>query len=299
MTTRHAHSPADASRPRQIAAAALAAAGLLLGGQAGAQDSTPPPLPGGPQPGHYHFLMITGDLSETAILGAKQGIAEANLQGRFLGKQYHLAVYPEGDLSFEAIKKSDYVAVLTTLHGEMPWMARRFSERPVFNLTDKDLRLRRACHPNLLHIIPSEKMYADARRQWRQKHPGAETRVSAWHPDFVKFAARDLNKRYRKAFDRPMDEYAWAGWAAIKMTSDYLARAADDDPPTPQAILRFLKTDLAFDGQKGLSMTFRPTGQLRQILLVTDKAGKLLGEAPVRGVVPADDVDSLGLLECE
>jgi hypothetical protein len=46
----------------------------------------------------------------------------------------------------------------------------------------------------------------------------------------------------------------------------------------------------------GTDMNFRPTGQLRQPLLLVED-GKIAGEAPVRGV--ADDLDSLGNVECE
>jgi hypothetical protein len=54
---------------------------------------------------------------------------------------------------------------------------------------------------------------------------------------------------------------------------------------------------MEFDGQKGDYMTFRETGQLRQLLLVVVD-GKLAGEAPVRGVAESDDLDSLDPLVC-
>jgi hypothetical protein len=44
-------------------------------------------------------------------------------------------------------------------------------------------------------------------------------------------------------------------------------------------------------------MTFRDTGQLRQLLLVVVN-GELAGEAPVRGVAASDDLDSLDPLVC-
>ncbi len=135
-------------------------------------------------------------------------------------------------------------------------------------------------------------MQEDAVEQWRQKHPGADVVATAWHQDFVKFAARDLNKRYRKKIGTGMDEYSWAGWAAVKMVADTVAREGISDPVK---MLKYLKTNLSFDGQKGLDMDFRNTGQLRQILLIAEN-DKLLGEAPVRGV--SSDIDSLGFSEC-
>jgi hypothetical protein len=61
------------------------------------------------------------------------------------------------------------------------------------------------------------------------------------------------------------------------------------------ALLNHLKTNLSFDGQKGLNMNFRETGQLRQLILIVEN-NELKGEAPVRGV--SNDIDSLGIREC-
>ncbi|MGI9230035.1 MAG: ABC transporter substrate-binding protein [Gammaproteobacteria bacterium] len=244
-------------------------------------------------PQTYRFALVT-DRQDDVMSGAEQGISEANLQGRFLDKQYTLSRYASADTG--DISGRDYVAILAALPArKVLALAKAFPDHAVFNLTAKSNKLRTLCLPNLLHVIPSDKMYAGARRQWHEKHGKATILVSAWHPDFVKFAARDLNKRYKAAFNKPMDERAWAGWAAVKMTSDHLAR---DDDDNPAAVLTALKTGLAFDGQKGLSMYFRGNGQLRQILLVEDKSGELLGEAPVRGVAAPNDVDSLGVLSC-
>jgi ABC transporter substrate binding protein (PQQ-dependent alcohol dehydrogenase system) len=135
-------------------------------------------------------------------------------------------------------------------------------------------------------------MKLDAIAQWQQKNPDANVIATAWDPRYEKFAARDLNKRFTKAFNTKMDDAAWAGWAAIKMSSDTVAR---EHITTPVQLLGYLKTKLVFDGQKGVEMSFRPDGQLRQPLLLIDN-GKIAGEAPVRGV--NDDLDSLGNFEC-
>jgi hypothetical protein len=62
-------------------------------------------------------------------------------------------------------------------------------------------------------------------------------------------------------------------------------------------MLEYLKNDLVFDGQMGMEMNFRHTGQLRQPLLLIE-AGKIVGEAPVRGIANPPTVDSLGNVEC-
>lgn len=240
-----------------------------------------------------NFAFI-GTTDSSAHRGVVQGIHEANLQGQFLGQRYSLEAFRGDDL--DTLDPGRFIAIIVATNADdLGQAGARFSGHPVFNVSVHDDAPREACAPNLLHVIPSARMLADARAQWLQKNPGADVTPSGWHPDFVKFAARDLNKRYKKRFSQPMDQYAWAGWAALKMASDSVVR---HNIIAPGALLEFLKTSLAFDGQKGLNMNFRDTGQLRQLLLITGPGGELLGEAPVRGVVAADDVDSLGLASC-
>ncbi len=91
-----------------------------------------------------------------------------------------------------------------------------------------------------------------------------------------------------------MNDEAWAGWAAMKLLSDTIVRQPSI---TGHELINELQTNLAFDGQKGTDLSFRETGQLRQpLLLVAD--GKIVGEAPVRGVVNPSDLDSLGTQFC-
>ncbi|MGH8656973.1 MAG: hypothetical protein ACREV4_00370 [Gammaproteobacteria bacterium] len=119
--------------------------------------------------------------------------------------------------------------------------------------------LREACLPNVLHIIPSTKMKRDAITQWQVKHPNARASASAlaWHPSLKKYAGEQLDKRFKKAQGRPMDDYSWAGWVAVRMIADSAARIQTNDP---RRLLEFLKTELKFDGQKGIDMSFRQTG---------------------------------------
>lgn len=92
-----------------------------------------------------------------------------------------------------------------------------------------------------------------------------------------------------------MDSDAWAGWAALKMVSETVARTQSAEP---KQILTYLREEMEFDGQKGIPHTFRDNGQLRQPLLIVE-AGKLLGEAPIRGVVDTSNLDTLGLASCK
>lgn len=235
-----------------------------------------------------------GDKSHSAFLGVKQGIDEANLQGQFLNQKYKLDVISESDSSAHDFSK--YIAILTAVDAEVfTNLSTSSPNTPVFNLSIDNDSLRTACINNALHIIPSVSMKADAISQWQKKKSDSKAEANAWHPDFVKFAARDLNKRFKKNQHTTMDDYSWAGWAAIKMTSDTVARTKI---VKPAEMLLYLKTELTFDGQKGSNMNFRKTGQLRQLLLLVEK-DNIVAEAPVRGIAKPPTLDSLGMLDCK
>lgn len=235
-----------------------------------------------------------GPEDHSALLGIQQGLDEANLQGQFLNQKYKLDIIQTGDISSHNF--SNYIAVLTAVDTDtFTKLSENLSDMPVFNLSIEDDNLRTACINNALHIISSNSMKADAEAQWQQKEPETAAKAYAWHPDFVKFAARDLNKRFKKNHNTAMDDYSWAGWAAVKMTSDTVARTMITEPVN---MLTYLKTELSFDGQKGSDMNFRETGQLRQLLLLVED-NKIVAEAPVRGVAKPPTLDSLGILNCE
>ena len=92
-----------------------------------------------------------------------------------------------------------------------------------------------------------------------------------------------------------MDSDAWAGWAALKMVSETVARTQSADP---KQVMTYLREEMAFDGQKGIPHTFRNNGQLRQPLLIVE-AGKLVGEELVARFVSYLGVSRAGLSEQE
>ncbi len=227
-------------------------------------------------------LGFVGEQSGSAWAGARQGLSEGNVQGEFLGLRYALGEDLGG---VTAIVAAVSPAALKALARAHPGVA-------VLNVGTFDDAVRHDCLPNLLHVLPSAAMLADAAAQWQKAHPGSTVEARGWHPDFEKYAASQLNHRYRDAAGSAMDDAAWAGWAAVKLVSDTVAR---EQTSAPDALLKALRGPIAFDGQKGVDLNFRDNGQLRQpLLLATD--GKLVGEAPVRGV--ADTLDSLGPVNC-
>jgi hypothetical protein len=239
------------------------------------------------------FVYI-GPNDHSALLGVQQGLDEANLQGQFLNQKYNLNIISAQDASTHDF--SDYIAVLTAVDIDtFLTLTETLSGLPIFNLSIEDDKLRKTCINNALHIVPSNSMKADATAQWRSKMVDSKAIAQAWHPDFVKFAARDLNKRFKKHQKVAMDDNSWAGWAAVKMTSDTVARTKITEPTR---MLHYLKTELTFDGQKGSDMNFRETGQLRQLMLLIEN-NNIVAEAPVRGIAKPPTLDSLGILSCE
>ena len=238
-------------------------------------------------------LAYIGDPADAAYSGVSQGLEEANHQGQFLGQRYRLTSFAPGERNRAP---SSQAAVLLAALGdrELAELGELAPGRAVFDLGSESDALRARCLPNLLHILPSTRMKADALAQWRRLHPESRAQVQGWHPEFTKYAAEQLNRRYRKAQGRDMDDRAWAGWAAVKMVADSVARLGTAEA-TP--LLNYLKTDLAFDGQKGVTMSFRKNGQLRQMLLIVE-GPRIVGEAPVKGVVDPTDLDSLGPVDC-
>ena len=239
-------------------------------------------------------FVYVGDTKHSSLLGIRQGIDESNLQGQFLNQKYNLDLVAINNI--DKYDFSKYIAVLTSLNTpQLKKLAKQLPDMPVFNLADENNELRLNCFSNILHIVPSSKMKSDALEQLQIKKPNSTAKPKSWHYSFVKFAARDLNKRFKKNYQKKMNDHSWAGWAAVKMTSDTVARTQISNP---KKMLKYLKEDLSFDGQKGSDMNFRATGQLRQLILLVEN-DKIIAEAPIRGVAKPPTLDSLGILECE
>ncbi|HKK15635.1 MAG TPA: hypothetical protein VJ981_02945, partial [Gammaproteobacteria bacterium] len=156
-------------------------------------------------------LVFLGKQDSDAWLGAEQGLTEANHQGEFMGLGFSMKTLPVD--GFTPDMTSDAIALL--IDGDSQQVRdiiQSTSGLAVLNITNPDDGLRAACFANGLHISPSQQMLADAENQWRQAHPDSRAKAQAWHPDFVKYAARDLNKRFKAAYNREMNDHSWAGW---------------------------------------------------------------------------------------
>ena len=234
---------------------------------------------------------FVGDAASDAWFGVQQGVAENNTQGQFLGLSFSVEHVETGELPAPGTS-AIFVAGAPELVRRI---ARNHPDTPVFNLTSRATELRAECHRNVFHTIPSRRMLEDALRQWRAKNPQVDVRPVAWTTATDKYAAGQLTTRFERSQGRAMNDESWSGWAASKLTGDLIARQGEDDPA---ALVDLIMSEVDFDGQRGATMTFRETGQLRQPLWLVDARGRLVGEAPVRGVVDTTDLDTLGLTSC-
>ena len=114
----------------------------------------------------------------------------------------------------------------------------------------------------------------------------------AWHPQFERFGAPQVTRRFaRGASGRLMQAADWSAWMAGKA----LAAAAMAQPKGNAAAFATALANVDVDGSKGVTMGFRPwDGQLRQRMLLTDGQG-VIAMAPADGVLhPKNTLDTLG-----
>jgi ABC-type branched-subunit amino acid transport system substrate-binding protein len=242
------------------------------------------------------LLFVGGD--GDAYRGFVQALAEANRQGRFLGFEFtHRRIAIDGKAAPPGDGAEKVAALFTAVSPEtFIAMARTHAGLPVFNLTSRDDALRELCLPNAFHAPPSERMLADAVAQWREAgNTDGDVSARVWDTGFRRYAAAQLSGRFEQGQGRAMTDEAYAGWAATKLYAEAVMSQKSADAAT---MLEALHADTAFDGQKGVSMQFRDSGQLNQmILLVQD--GKVVGEAPVRGLHQAYELETLGFTGCK
>jgi ABC transporter substrate binding protein (PQQ-dependent alcohol dehydrogenase system) len=116
----------------------------------------------------------------------------------------------------------------------------------------------------------------------------------AWHPQFERYGAPQLSKRFFKLAKRSMAPQDWAAWVATKSIATWASQATASSPTVAQL------QALAVDGYKGVSLQYRSWDrQLRQPLLLTDGQG-IVDTAPQAGIMhPKNALDTLGADEAE
>jgi ABC transporter substrate binding protein (PQQ-dependent alcohol dehydrogenase system) len=117
----------------------------------------------------------------------------------------------------------------------------------------------------------------------------------AWHPQFERYGAPQLSKRFFRLAKRSMTSQDWAAWVATKSIVTWAIQNPTASSPTIGQL-----GGLVVDGYKGVSLQYRSWDrQLRQPLLLTDGQG-VLDMAPQAAIMhPKNSLDTLGADEAE
>jgi ABC transporter substrate binding protein (PQQ-dependent alcohol dehydrogenase system) len=117
----------------------------------------------------------------------------------------------------------------------------------------------------------------------------------AWHPQFERYGAPQLSKRFFRLAKRSMTSQDWAAWVAAKSIVTWAIQNPTANAPTMAQL-----NGLIVDGYKGVSLQYRSWDrQLRQPLLLTDGQG-ILDIAPQAAIMhPKNVLDTLGADEAE
>ena len=120
--------------------------------------------------------------------------------------------------------------------------------------------------------------------------------AAAWHWAWERHGAPQLEKRFQKKAKRPMRDFDWAAWMAVKAVVEAVLRTEGGDFAAIRDYL--VGPEIVLDGFKGNRLNFRPWNrQLRQpLLLVTHNW--VVERAPLRGFLhQINNLDTLGFDE--
>lgn len=92
--------------------------------------------------------------------------------------------------------------------------------------------------------------------------------VDEWHASLRRFGASELNERYKRRTQQPMDGDAWTGWFAVKVAAESALRLTRPD----RAALVGARAP-SFDGHKGSPLRFDSSGVLQQPMYLIDPSG--------------------------
>ena len=123
---------------------------------------------------------------------------------------------------------------------------------------------------SLVDATPAHPLTVDARPRYDCADPPTAFRIglpsgtagALWLPTLTRYGATQLNERFLRRFDEPMDEHAWAGWFALKLVAEAVLRARTVQA---DALARWLLSERArFDGHKGRPLAFDAQRRLVQ-----------------------------------
>lgn len=220
-------------------AASIAAVAALVAGAAAAQNAPPAPQPAAPVTIHIAYLgqhfpaklpssFMEAPPQDDGIAGARIGVADNNTTGRFTEQNFVLdeqLIEGEGDVA-AALRKlvqdgdrlivADLPAATLTALADLPEAKMAL----LLNVAAKDDALRgESCRANVLHLIPSRAMLADALVQYLV--------LKRWRNVLLVPGPSDADKEYADAVERAIKKFGAKLVATKPWTFEPGARRTD------------------------------------------------------------------------
>jgi ABC transporter substrate binding protein (PQQ-dependent alcohol dehydrogenase system) len=277
---------------RRLRAAPIAAAALLLAGSAAAQDTTPAAKPAEtPTTIHVAYLgqhfpvklpssFMEAPPQDDGIAGARLGVGDNNTTGRFTGQNFVLdeqLIEGDGDVAAvfrklvqdgDRLVVADLPAATLIAIADLP----EAKAALLLNVAAKDDALRgQSCRANVLHLIPSRAMLADALVQYLV--------LKRWRNVLLVPGPSGADKEYADAVERSVKKFGAKLVATKPWTFEPGARRTDTGHLAISAEVARFTQGLTYD-----------------VLVVADAEGAFGTEIPFRTTDPRPVAGTQGMV---
>ncbi|MGX2040973.1 ABC transporter substrate-binding protein [Methylocaldum sp. MU1018] len=213
-------------------------------------------------------------IADKGIQGARLGIQDDNTTGRFTRQNFSLSetvVPPDGDLvaAFKALLADGHRHILLDLDSAKISELAALPESQnalLYDVASRDDRLRgEACRPNVLHLLPSRAMRADALAQYLAK--------KRWNKWFLAVGPGDGDKLYAEAIKRAAKRFG------AKIVAEKPWQHSFDERRTPESEIPVFTQGVEYD-----------------MLVVADESGLFGDYLPYRTWLPRPVAGTQGLI---
>ncbi len=276
---------------RGLRAALTACAALALAGGAAAEDAPTAAAPASTTTiriaylGQHIAQKLPSSFMETppqddGVAGARVGVADDNTTGRFTAQNFVLdeqLIQGEGDVAatFRKLVEEDHRLIVADLPAAALLAIAELPEAKsalLLNVAAKDDALRgETCRANILHLMPSRAMLADALVQYLV--------LKRWRNVLLVPGLTDADKAYAEAVERSIKKFGAKLVATKPWTFDRGARRTDTGHYAIAAEVARFTQGLSYD-----------------VLVVADEGGTFGSELPFRTTDPRPVVGTQGMM---
>ncbi|CAI8922976.1 ABC transporter substrate-binding protein [Methylocaldum szegediense] len=213
-------------------------------------------------------------ITDRGIQGARLGIRDNNTTGRFTGQNFTLReniVPPDGDVTaaFKSVLADGYRHILVNLDAAKILELAALPESQnvlLYDIASRDDQLRgESCRPNVLHLLPSRAMRADALAQYFAK--------KRWNKWFLAVGPSEGDKLYADAIKRAAKRFG------SKIVAEKTWQHTFDERRTPESEVPVFTQGIQYD-----------------VLVVADESGLFGDYLPYRTWQPRPVAGTQGLV---